>query len=114
MKGNTAVRVASRFLGFVVAALLACPVASAPGVIPDAVVFGQSACFCGPHEKLGVHYGAGSTDHGAAARAPATPRTALISANAAMMKQADRKAWSTVARELGHERADIAAVYLGA
>ena len=59
VKGNTAVRVASRFLGFVVAVLLACPVASAPGVTPDAVVFGQSACFSGPNERLGMHYRAG-------------------------------------------------------
>ena len=59
MEGNTAVRVASRFLGFVVAVPPACPVASAPGVTPDAAVFGQSARFSGPDERPGMHYRAG-------------------------------------------------------
>ena len=43
------------------AASLLCtlPASADPGVTPDAVVFGQSACFSGPNERLGIHYRAG-------------------------------------------------------
>ena len=43
---------------FLALALLLAPSlsAAAPGVSPDAVVFGQSACFSGPSGYLGIHY----------------------------------------------------------
>ena len=46
--------------GLLMASLLYAVSASAtPGVTQDAIVFGQSACFSGPNERLGIHYRAG-------------------------------------------------------
>ena len=36
-----------------------CSAAASPGVTEDAIVFGQSACFSGPNQRLGIHYRAG-------------------------------------------------------
>ena len=53
---------ASRFLGAVVASLCGWSTAGAsgvPGVTAEAVVFGQSACFSGPNQRLGIDYRSG-------------------------------------------------------
>ena len=52
-------RLATWFLGVVVASLFGWPVAAAPGVTAEAVVFGQSACFTGPNQNLGIDYRSG-------------------------------------------------------
>ena len=51
-------RVAFR-LGLAAASLFGWSAATAPGVTADAIVFGQSACFSGPNERLGLDYRAG-------------------------------------------------------
>ena len=43
----------------VVAGLLTLPGAAASGVTADTVTFGQSACFSGPNQRLGIDYRAG-------------------------------------------------------
>ena len=50
---------ARRFLGVVAASLLAVPGGAAPGVTANAVTFGQTACFSGPNQRLGIDYRAG-------------------------------------------------------
>ena len=48
-----------RLLGAVAVGLLGWPAVAAPGVTAEAVTFGQSACFSGPNQRLGIDYRAG-------------------------------------------------------
>ena len=50
---------AGRLGGALAALAFAASTAAAPGVTSDAIVFGQSACFSGPNESLGIQYRAG-------------------------------------------------------
>ncbi|MDE0451705.1 MAG: ABC transporter substrate-binding protein [Gammaproteobacteria bacterium] len=50
---------ATRLLGAVAVGLLAWPAVAAPGVTAEAVTFGQSACFSGPNQRLGIDYRSG-------------------------------------------------------
>ena len=52
-------RAGLRFLALAAASLLGWPAAAAPGVTPETVVFGQSACFSGPNQRLGLDYRSG-------------------------------------------------------
>ncbi|MDD9961449.1 MAG: ABC transporter substrate-binding protein [Gammaproteobacteria bacterium] len=52
-------RGALRLLALVAAGLFAWPAAAAPGVTDAKVVFGQSACFSGPNQRLGIDYRSG-------------------------------------------------------
>ena len=52
-------RAALRLLAFAAASLLAGPVSAAPGVTDETVAFGQSACFSGPNQRLGIDYRSG-------------------------------------------------------
>ncbi len=50
---------AMRLLGVVAVGLLAWPAVATPGVTAEAVTFGQSACFSGPNQRLGIDYRTG-------------------------------------------------------
>ena len=52
-------RVPLRWLGVAATGLLGWSAAAAPGVTAETVVFGQSACFTGPNERLGIDYRSG-------------------------------------------------------
>ena len=52
-------RAALRLLGTATAGLLAWASVATPGVTTEAVVFGQSACFSGPNQRLGIDYRSG-------------------------------------------------------
>ena len=50
---------ATRLLGAVAVGLLAWPAVAEPGVTAEAVTFGQTACFSGPNQRLGIDYRTG-------------------------------------------------------
>ena len=52
-------RVAVRLLGAAAASLLGWSAVAAPGVTTETVLFGQSACFSGPNQRLGIDYRSG-------------------------------------------------------
>ena len=50
---------ATRLLGMAAVGLLGWPAVATPGVTAEAVTFGQTACFSGPNQRLGIDYRAG-------------------------------------------------------
>ena len=52
-------RATLRLLGVAAAILLGWPALAVPGVTSETVVFGQSACFSGPNQRLGIDYRSG-------------------------------------------------------